>query len=337
MSMKQKLIAAAVAGAFVVPGVAMAQVTISGELAVAYDSTKVSEPNFTQATAGANRGTAAAPFNMSSSSMTPDAKIKFTVKEDLGGGTEFQGYYEFRPVLDSAEAVANAFNVSSTSPPSYVGLANKEWGQFRAGTLNTWTGKGTGENQPTAMHYSAARLIDYLMTSATTTTSFGSGRWRNDFQYISPSMSGFTVQVDYSTAADSNDADKTVTTKKTSSWFLAPEYNAGFAKFGYAYAKMQFEATTNDLKAQKLWVNGDIGPISTGLLWAKVKGTAAGVAAQDVTRWFLPVAYKVGAHTFGLQYSKSRDDKVLAGDQSAKYIGVAYNYNLSKRTFMSVS
>src|SRR5688572_28153283 len=105
--MKQKLMAVAVAGALAVPGLAAAQVTIDGSMGVGLTQGKLTNLN-------AGR---AAGINTSSNFIETDMAIRFQMVEDLGGGTQFYGAYEFRPVLDGATDPAtggDALAVGST-------------------------------------------------------------------------------------------------------------------------------------------------------------------------------------------------------------------------------
>jgi predicted porin len=195
-------------------------------------------------------------------------------------------------------------------------------------------------------------VTDYAQVSATgNATSLISGRWRNAISYNSPQMGPFKVEVLYSTAPLTNDQDFTTAHAKGSGFMINPEFDAGFARFGWAHfnAKTEVDAgavgaldaggtTQQRYKGDKVWVHADFGGLKTGLIYAKWKGdTSAGVTNLRQAGWYLPLNYSVANHTFGITVGKAKDNTAVAGDQSARYRGVAYNYAFSKRTSLSAS
>jgi len=331
--MNQKLIAAAVAGAFALPGVALAQVTISGTFELGLSQSKVTDAPVRTA----------AGLNTSSNIMRNAANLKFGITEDLGGGTSFFGQYEIRPILDGGvgSASTDSLPVGSQTPQSYLGLKNAEWGSVKVGNVSIWSGRGEVSGGPKAFNHALEALSSY---GATTTAAAGSvtsliaGRQRNVVYYESPKMGGFTVNVGYSTSPQGDDSDLTVATRKGKGQYFAPEYDAGVAKFGWVNAKQEADAATSIFKGNKYYVSGQIGPVTTGINYVTWKGeTAAGLNNLNIKTWNIPVNYSTGAHTFGFITGKAGDNKNVVGDQSAKMTTIAYNYNLSKRTWLSLS
>ena len=328
--MNQKLIAAAVAGAFALPGVALAQVTISGTFELGLSQAKASDAPVRTA----------AGFNTSSNIMRNAANLRFGMTEDLGGGTSFFGLYEMRPILDASVGAAdNSAPSGSTSAQSYLGLRNAAWGSVRAGAIAVWTARGSVEGAPKAFQHSSTNLTSYQQITATgAVTSVIAGRQRNVVYYESPKMGAFSVNLGYSTSPQGDDSDLTVATRKGSGQYFAPEFDAGFAKFGWTNAKQKADTNTSLYKGNKFHVTGKIGPVSTGINYVTWKGeTAAGLNNLNTKSWSVPVNYTMGVHTFGLVLAKAGDNKNVVGDQSAKQTSIAYNYNLSKRTWLSLS
>jgi len=331
--MNQKLIAAAVAGAFALPGVALAQVTISGSFNVGMSAVSIGDAG---AGAGGHLG-----LNTSSNFVRSTGDLKFSMTEDLGGGTSAYALWEIRPVLDGSVGAALDSNPQgSTTPQAYVGLKNNAWGAVRGGNIAIWSSRGDVANTPKAFHHSAANLTDYQQTTAASgsITSTIAGRQRNVVYYESPKMGGLSLNVGYSTSPQGDDADLTVATRKGSGVYFAPEYDAGVVKFGMVNATQKASAATSVYKGNKFYVTGNIGDISTGIVYVTWKGeSAAGLDNLKSTSYYVPINYTMGAHTFGYIYGKAGDNKNLAGDQSATINSIAYNYSLSKRTWLSLS
>ena len=328
--MNQKLIAAAVAGAFALPGVALAQVTISGTFELGLSQSKVSDSPVRTA----------AGFNTSSNIMRNAANLRFGMTEDLGGGTSFFGLYEMRPILDATVGGAvDSAPSGSGSAQSYLGLKNAAWGSVRAGAFSVWTANGSVAGTPKPFQHASTNLTGYQQITATgSVTSVASGRVRNVVYYESPKMGAFSVNLGYSTSPQGDDSDLTVATRKGSGQYFAPEFDAGFAKIGWTNAKQKGDANTSLFKGNKFHITGNIGPVSTGINYVTWKGeSAAGLDNLNTKSWIIPVNYTVGAHTFGLEIAKAGDNKNVVGDQSAKQTSLAYNYNLSKRTWLSLS
>jgi len=354
--MNKKLMAVAVAGAFAVPTLAVAQVTVSGKLGIQLTNVKISD---------AAAGRAGAP---SSSSFVNDnaSIIRIGAREDLGGGMEAFGQYEIRPNLDGSAGTgtagasnSGALPVGSATGVSFVGLRSNAYGTIRAGTMATWgDGQGSGLSPETSQHYSTSGMTNYIMIAGAPFT-FSSSRQPNVIMYSMPAMGGLNLSAGWSSNPLGVDDDLLRTsTRKGQAWYFMPNYTlAGIGKFGWAYADIKSEATNAtayDLKANKLYWEGNLAGVEVGLSYAKITakaGNAATAAASvaltpgatqgtkiaDVTKWWLPVRYKVGKNTFGFMYIKSGDDKAQVGDQAAKQTSLAYNYSFSNRTNAGIS
>jgi len=356
--MNKKLMAVAVAGAFAVPTLAVAQVTVSGKLGIQLTNVKITD--FTAA-----RTAAATPG--SSTFVNDNASIiRIGAREDLGGGMEAFGQYEIRPNLDGSAGTgtagasnSGALPVGSATGVSFVGLRSNAYGTIRAGTMATWgDGQGSGLSPETSQHYSTSGMTNYIMIAGAP-LSFSSSRQTNVIMYDMPAMGGLRLSAGWSSNPIGVDDDlRNANTRKGQAWYFMPNYTlAGVGKFGWAYADIKTEtaaATIYDLKANKLYWEGAVAGIDVGLSYAKITakaGNAATAAASvaltpgatqgtkiaDVTKWWIPVRYKVGKNTFGFMYIKSGDDKAQLGDQGSKQTSLAYNYSFSNRTNAGIS
>jgi hypothetical protein len=117
--MQRKLLALAVAGAFAVPGAALAQVTISGQLRFSLDNVKWNSGN-----TATNQGAGVSKWGLTGHS----ANIKFTSRESLGGGMTAWGVVEAG--VDSQRT--NAQNYAWNGRNSGVGL-DTSWGTVMMG------------------------------------------------------------------------------------------------------------------------------------------------------------------------------------------------------------
>ena len=355
--MNKKLMAVAVAGVFAAPA-AFAQVTVSGKLGIQLTNMSIGNLNAARV-AGANSSTTIVNDNASI--------LRIGAQEDLGGGLQAFGQYEFRPNLDGSNTgVTTSLPVGSTTGVSFIGLRSNSWGQVRAGTMATWceglsSQGGYGLSTEASQHYSLSGMSCYVMTGQTTgavaaytgsTTSFSSSRQPNVIMYETPKMGGFSAQLGWASSPMNNvDNDLNLVGRKGRAWYIMPAYDAGFVKFGYALADIKDNSTPAansgalDLKAHKLYAQFSIAGVEIAPAWAKVVanqgiaagGVAAGTRVVDTRKWWLPIRYKTGNNVFGFLYMKNGDDKVQVGDQGAKQTALSYNYLLSNRTNIGVS
>ena len=334
--MKRKLMAVAVAGAFAVPGIALAQVTVSGKMGIQLSNIKIGDAL-----------PARAGLNKSETFMNDNASIiRIGAREDLGAGMEAYGQYEFRPLMDgNSTGPAGTMQAGSPTGVSYVGLKSNAWGAVRAGTDITWSQTGSALSTNASQHYSSSPIVSYVHIGGTS-VSFSSSRSRNMIIYDTPDFkNGFKMTAMWSASASTDEADLLTGARKGSSIFLMPEFNGGAWKVGYSYMKMKQDAvvaatTPWDLNGHKLY--GEItlgGGFDAQLSYAKHKGQNAASGAQlvDVKKTLASLRYRAGSNTFGALYGKSSDDKVQAGDQSYTLTGLSYNYSFSRRTNMGLS
>jgi predicted porin len=334
--MNKKLMAVAVAGAFAVPGIASAQVTVSGKMGIQLSNIKIGDAL-----------PARAGLNKSETFMNDNASIiRIGAREDLGGGMEAFGQYEFRPVMDgNSTGPAGSMQAGSPTGVTYVGLRSNAWGSVRAGTDVTWSQSGEIKSASSSQHFSSSPVNSYLIIGGTS-TSFASSRSRNLIIYDTPDFkNGFKFTGMWSASAATDEADLLTGARKGQNWFLFPEYSGGNWKVGYSYMKMKFDgvvaATTPlDLDGHKIY--GDMsfgGGFDANVSIAKHKGKngSTGVSLADVKKTIVSARYTTGSNVFAMMYGVSADDKVQAGDQKYTLTGLTYNYNFSRRTNMGLT
>jgi len=334
--MNKKLIAVAVAGAFAVPGIALAQVTVSGKLGIQLSNMRLTET-----------AVARAALNKSETFVNDNATIlRISAREDLGGGMEAYGQYEIRPVMDgNTGGATGSLPVGSNTGVSYLGIKSNSWGSLRAGTDITWSQNGSGLSTNASQHYSTSPILSYSAIGGAV-VSHSSSRSRNLIIYDTPDFkNGFRVTAMWSPSASNDEADLLTGARKGSSWFLMPQYNGGAWKAGYSYMNMKQDAvvaatTPWNMKGHKLWGEMNFGGGFEGqLVYTKHKADhgTTGVKLADHKKTLLALRYRTGNNTFGVMHGVSADDKIQAGDQKYTLTGLSYNYNFSRRTNMGVT
>ena len=331
--MNKKLLAVAVAGALALPGVALAQssVTISGVFKVSFGNLKIGSPSALRA------GT-----NTSETRMTDDSsRVVFNVVEDLGGGLKAIGQFDWRIAVDNGSdgAVGGAAGVPAGGVlgNNHVGFRSTSWGELRIGRQD--------------LHYfnteSNILVRGDLKAAPWSLTSFvasGAGianvsRTPNVIWYVTPNWGGFTVIGAYSTGPlAANEADIGSTVRKGRGIHLQPNLAGRNYQIGYSYWNGKPDGSLADQRADRLYGSYTWGGLKVGLVWDKSKlKSAAGVNTHNRTAWSIPIGYKWGAHNIDGHYTKARNDKVAGGGTGAKMFAIAYGYDLSKRTSLGVT
>jgi len=339
--MNKKLLVVAVAGALAVPGIALAQVTISGKIGYA-----VQQFSLSGATAGSRSGNTAVTHMFDNSS-----EITFQMREDLGDGLAAYGRISTRPTINGG-GIANG----TGAPPAWIGLESTSWGNLRGGTLS-------GLHYVTGPDYTGITGTPYnSVQSMTGSDSLGlamrmATRLRNAIAWDSLNYGGFKMTVAYSTNGAANqDADLGVIGRKGRTWNLIPQFIQKDWNIGYSYydqkpdgaaiaAAMPALAGTAlgagpDEKGNRFFGEYDFGNgFKLGGTYDKYKTTnaATGVKLTERNAYSLQGMYVTGPHQIAAHLAKANTDKVLGANTGGKSMGVAYQYSLSKRTNAFVS
>lgn len=336
--MQKKIIALAVAG--LVSGGAFAQtnVTISGQMRVGFESVSAS-------------GATVAGANLVSRTRVVDdnSNIKFAGEEALGGGTSawFQvesaiGTDNNRGTAGANDAATNLTTIGTRN--TAVGLKGG-WGTFLMGKWDA--------------HYNSmasiegAGLVDGLALGANSlsmlhrvngTAGAGGGRLDNVLAYVSPSFSGFSALIAYSTSPTANETTVAGTTQKDSGWNLNLKYGNGPIAVSYSHLAVNNAASaTTDTRGDRLGAayTFPMG-FKVGLIWDKSKFSdiAAAVTSFDRSAWVLPLSYRTGPHNITFTYAKANKVNTSAGnvaDSGSKMTVLGYEYAMSKRTSVSAT
>ncbi|MEW5864995.1 MAG: porin [Pseudomonadota bacterium] len=343
--MNKKLLAAAVAGVFALPAVALAQssVTISGFVGATVDNIKFSQPAATRTTASESR-------------MSDDSsRIIFSVREDLGGGMSALVRLDVRPNIDTGAI--------STAGVSYVGISTKSAGRFTAGRHNLHRYKTPWDGWPMfgQLRMRPDALVDFAGAGAVAIAN--ASRTPNSLMWSSPNWGGFTLDIGYSFNANGTgvtEADLTAgnTARKGRAWMLNPTFTAANWSIAYSYWDSKADApvtaaggtaagqlASSDQRSNQLYGYYTWGGFKLGLLWNKTRLNAAatvgavpvGTKLSERTAFSIPIRYTTGPHNFLAHYTRARDDTATAAQDGAKMWALMYAYALSKRTNVSLA
>ena len=288
--MKKSLIALAIVGTFSAP--AFADPTFYGLLDGAVAS--VSNTGQRSQTEVVSGGLATSRFGLKGS-------------EDLGGGDKI--IYQLEYALDIANnstvgGPPTIANSTTTARQQLLGYSSS-WGTVALGRLQT-----TGYDFENKFDPAAGSLVSPIQNLNTGKqfligTTAVAARANRALAYISPELSGFKIAVNYSTA-------------------LTGLGNAGVASSG--------GATAVDSNTTAFLLGGyyDQGPVSVGLVYAKVGSPAANGAATvlgsttNETEWALGGSYDFGVAKVLGTYASTKND---GANEPATAAGAAVGNN----------
>lgn len=328
--MNKKLMAAAVAGALAMPGLALAQssVTIGGFFKVGIENIKIDSASAARSAAGTNTSEIRVADNSS--------RIIFGVSEDLGGGLSAIAQLDNRFTPDNG-------NINATGN-TWVGLKSTSWGALTIGRHDLHYGQNASDMGAgaSALKATSISLMDYVNGSTGNQAIANTTRTPNSLKWQSPNWSGFDVIAAYTTSPTGNDGDLASTVRKGYGWNINPHFNAENWGLIYSYWSAKPDGTLADQIGQNVagffkWSGFKIG---VSYNQSKLKN-ALGVDAAKRDAWSIPISWHTGPHAIYAHYTKANKDKVLDGqgisDTSASMAAVAYTYALSKRTQVGVT
>ena len=328
--MNKKLIAAAIAGAFVAPA-AFAQnstVQIYGLLNAEYGF--YSQPN---TAAGAGRSSVDA-LNSGAS------RIGFRGQEKLGGGmTAFwQCESDIRFLSGGAATSGNLCDRNSA-----LGLRGS-FGSFYIGTWDSPMKRVTGMTRIT-------NETGWLGTQHMTMNANGawgvnfSNRPAQTLNYDTPNFGGFSASIQ-TTTTNPGRGSNVIPTPKGRQTSLSGQYVQGPLVAAIGYSKFDDNRSNSAIAGLEDtgWSIGGaytFGPVKVGLTYVDLE-TETGVGASTERKsWNLAADWSLGGpHMVRLGYARAGDAKTNAGggaNTGAKMLQVGYHHALSKRTSASVS
>ncbi len=267
----KKVMAVAVAGALALPGVALAQVTISGGFRMSMSQHSIGNIA-SPATIAANgatgtsvASTASGRFNAAGqASNTSETRISdnvsqiiFGVREDLGGGLTAVGRYEWRPTIDGAgnAALGGGLSSGTSAATNFVGVESSTMGTVRVGSITVFSGAGgTGSTFTSdrglafasavgiSQQIGSGVIVGQGQLASVQQLNFAQGRHTNAIVWNSPSWSGFGLDLVWSSQNAGEDSDLAVpavgatqTARKGQMLVIAPKYTVGGFSGQYLY------------------------------------------------------------------------------------------------------
>ncbi len=368
--MNKKLMAVAVAGALAVPGVALAQtsVTISGIFKVGLENVSYG-------------GAAPGRINSSQNRVQDNSsRMLFNVTEDLGNGLSAVGQLDLRFSPNSASTAPTSNPIGSGN--TWVGLKSNTWGRLTMGRHDLHYGKAPDDTaaKAGALEAAAISLFDYMpaggLGNANTAIANGT-RTQNVVRYDMPTMSGIDFTVAWSGNPGTNiQGDMVcavaatctttppaagVSTRKGDAWTFNPQYTNGPFQVGYSYWRQKPDLTTGaaaftnanlDQRGDTLYGYYQMGGFKFGLGWNRSKletstaatlaGFGAGTKLSERTAWSVPMSYVWGPHNIVGHYTKAGNitsdvAAAVTSSTGARMLALAYVYDLSKRTTLGLT
>jgi predicted porin len=370
--MNKKIAAVAVAGLFAAPAVALAQssVTISGQLKMSLENSKVSD--FSSLRTGANT-------NKSLYGVADDSsRIVFNIREDLGGGLAAIGQLDIRVKPDELQGAAQP-NGNIVNGNSHLGLQSKSWGRIFFGRQDLhYFNTSANINAKNSLRADSVSLLAFGGTGLTAIA--GATRTQNVVHYTTPNWGGFTGIIAYSSNPTAADADMVAGSgtlsddRKGRAWHLNPNYAAANWQVGYSYWNSKPDGGTVVPTAVPAGTIAGLGTLTTmlgtsnqvshrlyghyefgfglkvGLAWdsSKLKletdlpAFSANATISKRTAWSIPFQYSfMGKHQITGHYTKankdSKIDDIGIGNTGANMWALGYSYDLSKRTSMGIT
>ncbi|MCG9031358.1 porin [Laribacter hongkongensis] len=318
--MNKKLIAAALASAFIAPAV-LADVQIYGVMNADVESVKAT---------GAT--TAAADKKSTTRVSSNTSRIGFKGSEDLGNGLKAIWQVENGVWIDGSTPSATANTFANRN--SFVGLNIDNAGQVLLGQY---------DSAYKVLVVPVNPLGDGIADVNVTTFSRANNRLKNSVHYYSPSWAGFKVGASYGFG-------ETHGTTPSSEWALAASYDiAGFnVAAGYTRKNDGLLGASNNigtaydvndpLHASDAWkavVKYTIADTQIGAGFERIKVTYNDLASSSISQnsWTIGAVQKFGAFGIGLAYVKINDFSGEDADNTgANQWTLSGTYDLSKRT-----
>ncbi|HEY8102812.1 MAG TPA: porin [Burkholderiaceae bacterium] len=323
--MKKSLLALAILGAFA--SAAQAQVTIGGVAQMDLKDYKVG--NTTRVVKNEIR-------------LDDDYSSRFwlTGTEDLGGGNAALFYIENRLNLDVGSTGGNGNGL--TNGDSFVGFKGS-WGQLTAGkhTMMYVQGLATeqGINGVPSIPLSMYGSFDIL--SSINGTSITTSRVQNSVLYKSPTVSGFSGSLGWSTSTAGTEGtiNGTTTYQTGGGAFAQAGYSNGPIYANIAYWKESSEGQTGSDKTEYRLSGSYSFPfgLKIGAQYDKAKSEVSSTNVENGNRgaWEVPISYTFGSNKILGSYTRAGDNSVAGTtvkNSGAKMFVLGYDYAFSKRT-----
>jgi len=321
--MQKKLIAMAVAGLVAAPVFAQSNVTIYGRVDYGFMSRD-----------GDNGGSPDVDrTNEFASGLQAGSRLGFKGTEDLGNGLKAIFQLEYGTGIDtSAGGLSGIRNAWVGLTGNFGTVIGGHLDGVRYGVFNKYDAFGGGN------------MGNFTQMTAQV------DRASNAIAYISPSFSGLTATLAYSThigatnplglgtqESAGNDGDGRLTTAMLTYDNGPISANLDWERIKFNSGGAGFAAALDDVTVLTIAGAYDFGVVKVSALWDKLEADLrAGGTASDVRTWFVSAKAPVGqAVVLKATYGRT-DEKELSDGEATKW-GIGADYNFSKRTNLYVS
>ncbi len=324
--MQKKIIALAVAGLMSGAAFAQSNVTISGLFDAGVNWTKI-EGSTQSMNAGYNN--------------TGTSNLTFAATEDLGGGmkagvlaeTDLRGggtlanfqHYVWMGANWGTLSLGQRTNFTTTTAVTIQPFGTAHGGGY-ATTFTRLRGGGFG----------AGGTFSAAITAAQPNVP-GAGTDMRDVRpngvvdYRSPSMSGFTVGLQYRP----RNSDATETAASAGQTNLGLNYNNGPMNLSYAYSNITNTTALagggNYVRHDLLGGNYSFGPATVYLGWTRSKTDAGAAVTADSRSWNIGLKYDVTSK-IAIKANILRDDDKSVANVDSTLNAIGADYAFSKRT-----
>jgi predicted porin len=365
--MQKKIIALAIAGLVSGGAFAQANVTVSGNIGVSYNSYSLSGATVNRTTYRQN--------------VLADESSAIILKgeENLGNGLTAWFQIDSRLTMDRGRAGVNNFSTGLQAD----GLGN---GNTAIGFKGNFGTVGFGRWD---LHYDAFAPIGDVVTAGALASRIGyfgvmaqvqgtqialGTRASNAIFYDTPKWNGFGARIALSTAGAGGEGEAFLAANNGdpgngSAYQIKLNYDNGPINAVYSYFNHKVEGRGNYTAGWAIAAAGITNTptavaaanpadqisnrlggaytfpmgVKVGLGWDRstIRNNTAGSGDFTRTAWMLPISYTMGNHMFNFTYAKAGQttNSVAAGgstDSNAKEYLLAYGYNFSKRTSVGV-
>ena len=381
--MKKSLFALAAVGAFAGAAQAQSSVSVYGVMDGSYTATT----NKTKATAAGAEVTANQRNTVNGDGALATSRLGFRGNEDLGGGmsAQFQLEYDLVNIGNGANGTEAHASQATTSVNarteglgarySWIGISDKAMGGLRIGrqeaSIHSAYGVGAAgfqNNMPGTLYFAGTSTNSTLSAMGPNGSSASVRPYdvflNSALTYVSPTISGFSAQVQYSDNAYSTDTAATTGAKQFGANLTFTGVNnltvavatqisgvvstgiATVAANGLEPSNITTAITAGNIKtvSNVLAANYDFGPVQAFAVGTQLKITnlSASSVTRDQTAYEFglraPVTKTVSAFASAFMGSKKMDGNSTTlnsstsgrADMSGYQLGAMYNF--SKRT-----
>lgn len=312
--MNKKLLALAVATAFVAPVAAQADtgnVTIYGKLHYSLDYGKAD-----------NTDASPTPDDSNLSVSSNSSRIGFKGTEDLGNGLKLGWQIENLVAMDEAAGGGNGWGARD----SYVTLGGS-WGTYLVGKVDATYKSATGRLDVASDTIGDMNNILVLDPRVDHAGAYISPKF-NGFQFVlgfvPDGLSNTAANSSGGGGADNNDFD---------AWAATISYDNGPLYVALTGARLSNDGAAVNDETEKDWKIGagyNFGQFKVGAIFED-RSDIGGVDGADQQNWLLNGEYTFGNNSVFLQYAKA-DDLDTVANTGADLIALGVKHNFSKRT-----